>query len=182
MSIVETTAWILKTTVKLGLMPISLSPLSWFTAYNVSVMEQQPHSKGEKALGVIFPNWFSAFKIAKFAPERTTKNNLRHFLGAAIFPMQYSAFQLAKLKNSKASDGEKTLALITGPAYSVFASSAIKERQSLGFTTGKLARQPKSEPISPSPGSGPPQASRAVPQTLGTTPFSSAHYSPILMR
>lgn len=101
-------------------------------AYNISKLDQRPHTFGEKVLATMFPGWYISFKLAKIAPEKNIGNSWLHTIGKIILPWQYSAFQLAKLKSPNTGTGEKIIAILGAPYYSLYGSTILAERNTRG--------------------------------------------------
>lgn len=138
--------------------------------------------------GMIFPNWYSAFKIGKYVPNG---NSVSHALGQVLIPSLYTSWQLAKLREQKlpqSSNGtfEKGLAFMVSQPYGAFAATTLANQASKLFppkrpvfrpdTYGYQAIQPQnaqplffSQPIAVIPAQQPTALAQQAPYTV--SPF-----------
>lgn len=154
-------------------------PFKLYQAYQVTQYDKTSIPWYGKFFAVLFPNYYSAFKVGKHVSGVTPENELAHAFGKFLCPGRYTAYQLSKINNN----GKGSLwAILLGHYYGAFASKkAVKGTNQPNATIGpfvnphnrfsnNLYSPPLINPI--------PQATPATP-VLPTTYANPAMPSPV---
>ncbi|MBL8031994.1 MAG: hypothetical protein JNK33_06780 [Candidatus Doudnabacteria bacterium] len=91
--------FVLTPVVKLGFGAIWMA-LGIASAIQVGKLDEKLSGKPAQSsiLKYIVPPYYTAFTMAKYAPDKTPQNAWKHTLGQIFFPSTYTALQLAKLQ------------------------------------------------------------------------------------